>query len=252
MSNNQLNNNFIKLCPTCGIEMVYKSKRLLTQSIKRNSNCYDCFKNKVSQKFIGKPKSEEHKLKLSKAKDKHIEKYRQIMKELNYKKIGKPLSDEHKHKLSLTKMGDKNPAKRIEVRNKIRETTIRNYYELKPHSTFSKNCVCKLYNNTKVFYQGSYELDFLNKFYDKLTIINGKRFKYIDSKGEERIYISDFYLPDYNLILDIKSTYTLYKCKGAVNNEFKKNSVISNGFNFLFIVNKDYSEFLNLLSLTFM
>jgi hypothetical protein len=53
-------------------------------------------------------------------------------------------------------------------------------------------------------------------------------------------------LPEYNLIIEIKSDYTF-------NKELKKNlskqkACLDQGYDFIFIVNKDYTEFEKLLN----
>lgn len=140
-------------------------------------------------------------------------------------------------------MGDKNPSKKKEVREKIRDTAINNYLNSKPINTFVKGNKKTFFSGTTLYYQGSYELDFLKNFYGRFNIENGKVFKYIDGNGSERLYVSDFYLPEYNLIVEVKSTYTLLKSKGAVNNKFKEKQVLNEGYNFIFLIDKDYNEF---------
>lgn len=57
----------------------------------------------------------------------------------------------------------------------------------------------------------------------------------------EHYYHPDFYLPDYNLIIEIKSSYTYNYDLNK--NLSKKEYSIKNGYNFIFIIDKDYSEF---------
>lgn len=97
-----------------------------------------------------------------------------------------------------------------------------------------------------VKYQGSYEKDFLD-LCEKLNIIveRGKSIKYI-YKGSERIYFSDYYLKDFNLIVEIKSTY-IYKLHEERNIEKRKASITC-GYNFLFIIDKKYDDLLTILS----
>jgi hypothetical protein len=199
-----MNPNFQKNCPTCNKKITYSSNRLLKQSIKRDSKCQECNKKNTSDRFKNKPKTNEHKLKLSKAKEKYKEIYRQIMIEINHNKKGKKYTEEHKKNISLAKIGDKNPAKRKDVREKIRDTTINNYLNSKTINYFTKGNKKTTFNGTTLYYQGLYEFDFLNKFYNQLQIENGKIFKYIDNDGYERKYISDFYLPQFNLIIERK------------------------------------------------
>ena len=92
-----------------------------------------------------------------------------------------------------------------------------------------------------LYYQGTYELDFLENFYDKIEIKNIKSIKY-DYNDKKRIYFPDFYLPEYNLIIEIKSNYIYNLHKER--NECKRLGTLENGYNFIFIIDKDYTEFI--------
>jgi len=48
------------------------------------------------------------------------------------------------------------------------------------------------------------------------------------------------------LIVEIKSSYTYELEKEK--NEAKKEATINNGFNFIFVINKDYSELLSIIN----
>lgn len=235
-----MGNNYIKKCPTCECDISYSKKSLLRQSIKRNSNCDLCFRKKISSLFKGKAKTSAHRKKLSESKQKYKEKYRLIMIELNHSKNHKPLSESHKKNLSLSKMGIKNPSKKKEVREKISRSVTKNYKNSTIHSTFAKSSQIKQYRETKIHYQGSYEFDFLENYYNLVKIENGKIFDYINSEGILKKYISDFYLPNYNCIIEIKSTFTYSKSRGASNNSLKKQSVLDKGYNFMFVIDKNY------------
>lgn len=92
-----------------------------------------------------------------------------------------------------------------------------------------------------LYYQGTYELDFLVNFYDKLKIEKPKSIRYIYN-DRTKIYFPDFYIPKYNLIVEIKSKYT-YNLHKEIN-ECKRKTVLENGYNFILIIDKDYTEFL--------
>ena len=95
------------------------------------------------------------------------------------------------------------------------------------------------FRNTDIFYQGTYEKDFLDNYYDKLEIKKIKEIDYI-FENKNKKYFSDYYLPDYNLIIEIKSNYIFEKFK--TQNLAKQQSCIELGYNFLFIINKDYTK----------
>lgn len=80
----------------------------------------------------------------------------------------------------------------------------------------------------------------------KLMIIR-KNAKFIDYifNDKNKKYYPDYYLPDYNLIVEIKSKYT-YECEKD-QNEAKKEATLKCGYNFIFIINKDYTELLSIL-----
>lgn len=104
----------------------------------------------------------------------------------------------------------------------------------------------KKYKNTKLDYQGSYEKDFLNKYYDKIEIENGLEIKY-KYKSKNKKYYSDFYLPKYDLIIEVKSSYWYEK--------FKEQNLIKEQYskihhNFIFIMNKNYDELDKLLKIS--
>lgn len=96
----------------------------------------------------------------------------------------------------------------------------------------------------KVYYRGSYELDFLEKFYDKIDIENGPAIPYL-FEGKTKVYHSDFYIPSRNLVIEIKSKYYYNRFKEQ--NKIKKKSVKNRGYNYILILDKDYMNFEKLL-----
>jgi hypothetical protein len=101
------------------------------------------------------------------------------------------------------------------------------------------------FKNTDIWYQGSYELDFLEKYYEKYTNIQrAPSIKYFFN-GKLHYYHPDFYIPSLNLIIEIKSSYLLKRDKEKI--EEKEKSTISNGFKYIIIIDKNYKEF-NMLS----
>jgi hypothetical protein len=104
----------------------------------------------------------------------------------------------------------------------------------------------KYFKNTELFYQGSYELDFLENFENKFYIKNGLSFNYFFDNNK-KVYFSDFYLPDFNLIIEIKSSYTFQQNKSI--NLLKEKTVLNSGYNFIFIIDKNYLNFLKIIEL---
>lgn len=102
----------------------------------------------------------------------------------------------------------------------------------------------KRFGETELFYRGSYEFDFLEKYYNKIKIETLKGIKY-EFNSKDCIYFPDFYLPDFNLIVEIKSDYT-YNID--LNKNKAKESYCKNmGYSFIFIIDKDYKMFDSLI-----
>lgn len=94
-----------------------------------------------------------------------------------------------------------------------------------------------------LFYRGENEKDFLDMCYNKnIKIKQGLRFSYVFEE-KNRFYFSDYFLLEKNLIIEIKSSY-YYKKYYDMNIE-KMNTVKKNGYNFIFIIDKNYQEFNN-------
>ena len=61
----------------------------------------------------------------------------------------------------------------------------------------------------------------------------------------QKIYYPDFYIPKYNLIIEIKSMY--YYNLHTEMNLAKQKACIEQGYNFIFIIDKNYTEFENII-----
>jgi hypothetical protein len=173
-------------------------------------------------------------------------------------------------KTNLKKHGVENVFELDSVKEKIKQTFIENYgvdnnmkskkgrgeykrsmkkkhgveWPLQDKNILEKNQksakTLKKFRNTNIWYQGTYELDFLEKYYDKFPdLIRAPSIKYLFEE-KEKIYHPDFYIPSKNLIIEIKSSWILNIDKEI--NE-KKKAVISNGFEYLMILDKNYPEF---------
>jgi hypothetical protein len=118
------------------------------------------------------------------------------------------------------------------------------------NSNWKKNYRIKKYKNTEIYYQSSFEYDFLeicerNEVLDRIS--NGSSFNFInEDKQYGQRYMSDFGL-DNEYEIEIKSTYILKKQGGIKVLMAKKNAVESAGKKYIFILDKDYSEFLNII-----
>lgn len=97
------------------------------------------------------------------------------------------------------------------------------------------------WNKKKIFYRSSYELEFA-KLLDSKKInyeVESLRLLYWDSVLEsQRIAIPDFYLPDTNTIIEIKSTYTY----NEQNMNDKIKAYKSHGYNVELFIDKNWWE----------
>ena len=88
-------------------------------------------------------------------------------------------------------------------------------------------------------------MNFLENYYDIfLDITRGPTIKYIINDINRRYY-PDFFIPSLNLIIEIKSLYLAQKDKKII--EAKEKATIANGFNYIMIIEKDYSSFNSLI-----
>jgi hypothetical protein len=159
-------------------------------------------------------------------------------------------SEEIKRKIrstNLEKYGFEYPSQSNFIKDKSKITSIKNYgfdHAMKNSEYFNnrqKILFKKIsFNNTDITYQGSYELHFIQySIENSIEFTNGPSIPYI-MNDKSRIYHSDFYLPKYNLICEVKSTYTFND--DYEENILKKQYSINSGYNFLFIIDKNYIE----------
>lgn len=146
----------------------------------------------------------------------------------------------------LLKYGVEHPLQNNYIYKKIEKTCLSKYGVRHPsqfneiHIKQQKSSLKRIhYHNSTLYYQGTYEKDFLDKYYNNIDIENGPTIKY-NYEGDNNIYYSDFYIKSKNLIIEIKSDY-YYKLH-LNKNLTKQKSCIEQGYNFIFIINKDYSK----------
>jgi hypothetical protein len=108
-----------------------------------------------------------------------------------------------------------------------------------------KNFYKKSFNNSNLYYQGSYELDFLEKYYNKYSDIQrGPTIKYLFEE-KKLFYYPDFLIPSLNLIIECKNSYLFKKDKEKI--KAKEKATISNGFKYIIIIDKNYNNLESLL-----
>ncbi len=159
-----------------------------------------------------------------------------------------------KEETSLKKYGVKSPNQSKVVKKHKEESYIRKFGVkniMNDEKIFLKCQINGLKRNrfkeSDIHYQGTYELDFLEKYYDLIELENGKTHRYL-FKQKNRVYYSDFFIPSLNLIVEVKSKY--YYNRELEKNNAKKESVINEGYNYIMILDKDYTEFEKLLSIS--
>lgn len=129
------------------------------------------------------------------------------------------------------------------IRKKITDTNLERYgvkYPFQSEETIKLFYTCKKYENTELYYQSLYEKDFLDKYFNSIIIKRGFLIKY-DFNKTQKYYYPDFYIVEYNLIIEIKSNY--WYTKNLECNLKKKQKCLDNGYNFIFIIDKNYDEF---------
>lgn len=234
-----------RICPSCGKNLVYENKRNFDLAIKLNKKCHSCAtklasKNlseqsryKIGSARRGKPLSKETLEKLSKAKygvkrpafseqwKKHLsdaskqamnspemkEKFSKMFSGENNPMFGKNHTVLVKENQKLLMLGDKNPAKRPEVREKMRASRIRWMKNNQIHLNISKS-----------------ETLFLNEIESKFNIKFDKRQFYLDGRyfdakfGKSLIEVDGRYWHDKDSDIDAikediskKNGYKIYR-----------------------------------------
>jgi hypothetical protein len=174
---------------------------------------------------------------------------------------------EQTEKSNLKKFGVKNPFQRKDVIHKIskkqksqtpeekqfilekrKQTCLEKYGVEYTHQnpdvlfkSLKSGFKVKRYKNTEIWYQGSYEYDLLEKYHNKIDIQRAPSIPY-KFKGKNNVYHPDLFIPSKNLIVECKSSWWYEKHKDKV--ESKKESTLSQGYNFIMILDKDYSKFI--------
>ncbi len=236
---------FVRNCPICEKELSYTSLSKLKRAMSADSLCSSCAKTGNKNPGFDKTGINNPLFGISRPdmlSDNNVAKNTEIRKKISEKNIGrigsmtgKKHKQESKDKSRISNTGLKRTA---ETRDNIRRATMKQMESGKSNNPYCRKLP---YKNTNLHYQGTYELDFLDRYYDFIKIENGKTFYYFDNKNNKRAYISDFYLPDFNLIVEIKSSWTYNN--NLIINETKKTAVLDSNINFIFIIDKCYLIF---------
>lgn len=158
----------------------------------------------------------EHHLKLEKYRNKQKQ---TVQKKYNVENVSQ--NEDVKQKRTNTikeKFGVGNASQNEKIKEKKKQTSMENFgvsHHLKRYDMFQKHLKAqfkiKRYKDTELFYQGSYELYFLEKMENKGKISevkNGKSYDYVYEE-EKHVYHTDFFFKDFNI--EIKSGWTYNK-----------------------------------------
>jgi hypothetical protein len=147
---------------------------------------------------------------------------------------------------NLKKYGVENVFADYQTQQKIKQTCLDKYgveHPAQNEEIFLKTQKSRFkiekYKDTNIYSQGSYERDFLEKFYDKIEIQRANSVIYIFNE-KEHYYHPDYYLPKFNLIVEIKSKY-IYELEFE-QNILKQQACLNEGYNYIFIIDKNYTE----------
>jgi hypothetical protein len=147
-------------------------------------------------------------------------------------------------KTCLEIFGFENPMSNVDIQDKLKKTMNLKYgvdFASQNEILFQKMLEngYKINKYKDIYYQGTYELDFLEKYYH-VGITRGKSIKYFYN-NIEHIYFPDFYFDKLNLIVEIKSSkwYQEHLNKNLA----KQKACKEQGYNFIFIIDKNYEIF---------
>lgn len=176
-----------------------------------------------------------------------------ILPETHKKAVSLSITEESQEKRKQTmmdKFGVDNCMKSKEVYGRFKETNLIKYgveFPAQNSEIFVKTqkAQYKIKTYKDINYQGTYELDFLmfcdtNGLIEKIS--KPPTIKYLFGSSYKR-YHPDFYIKELNLIIEIKSDYyyNLHLEKNLCKEQYAKKK----GYDFMFIINKDYGDFLS-------
>jgi hypothetical protein len=258
-----------------GVEISSQAKEVKEKAKKNNLEKYGV-ENVYQRKDIKEKIKHIHLKKLGVEYPSQSERIKERIKETCLKRYGVEftLQDPSIRELgniTLIKKYGENPLQNEEIQNKKKETSLERYGVESPNQSNivkenkKKTCLEKYgvenpmqvtdvfkkqqraagyrkkYKNTGISYQGTYELNFLEKYSEKIYIENGKTFKYLGEDNKHHTYFSDFFIPSKNLIIEIKGDYYYKRDYNTIKR--KEKSVLKENYNYILILNKDYSEF---------
>ena len=168
---------------------------------------------------------------------------------------------EKKKQTCLINFGVEYPGQSNIVKNKNKITCLKKYGVENPSQSFKihnrkiKNSFRRkkyiLPNGKEISIQGE-EPQFLDYIFsndllkEEEIVSYPKRIKYITEDGKDHYYFPDFYVPKFNLIVEVKSSYIL--SLNPIQSDLKIVATKELGHNFIMILDKKYEEFKILVS----
>ena len=96
------------------------------------------------------------------------------------------------------------------ITRQIKERVISNNFDCKKCFLNNKTFAIKKINGT-LYYQGNFELKFINTcLKENIDIVNGPVIPYIYN-NKKHLYTTDFYLPKYNMVIELKDNHIWHK-----------------------------------------
>lgn len=248
------------ICDICG-----KEKMLTHQTYNRIvidkyycSKCKSIKTKETNMKKYGFDYPMQRKEVMEKSKETFLERYgiENISQREDIRKIrSERLKDEnYQNKMSdgvFMKFGTDNVSKLQFIKTQKEDTLMKNYGVTNPSQSeflFEKSQKSgkriKLHQETGLYYRGTYELHFLDFCFKNNIIVEKGPSISFDYKNKKTFYHSDYYISKYNLICEIKSDYYYEK---YLELNLKKEEESKHKYNFIFIINKNYTNFLKMI-----
>jgi hypothetical protein len=136
--------------------------------------------------------------------------------------------------------------------NSVKNVLIKNGIKIRSSNdpiTFQNSFKAKKYKlpSGKIIYKQGYEPFFMDYVFQNNLLkeeeidYRPKAIRYVDKEGKSRNYMPDFYIPKYNLIVEIKSTYVLETYDKFF--PYKKQATLDKGFKYILCLDNIYDEF---------
>jgi hypothetical protein len=230
-------------CDYCNVEFKREYREYIRNTkIQGKFSCLKCTNNKYKVTCLEKY-GVDNISRVSTTHDKIRETSVERYGETSYMKTDK--SKEENKIRTMEKYGVDHVWKSVIVRDNIKKTCLERFgFENASQcpEIFSKQQKKRfeihIFRETELYYQGTYEKDFLDKYYDLFEITKIDFINY--TFDSDRVYYPDFYLPKYNLIIEIKSSYTYDRF--LEKNNSKQKACLELGYNHIFIIDKNYDE----------